>query len=146
MRVPRIRTKQTTGEVFVVCYKPRYGLESWQATTFFVHFPDVTLALPIYRISDVCWVHTPSSTPYYYQLQGMIHRKQVKSIVLVHRLQESTLGFAELAEVGQVWLTNSWEQILSVRSHCLMLPAWSQDISSPWFGWMQTSFTRSRIR
>ena len=89
--IPRIRTTQTTSEVFIMCYKPRDGLKSWQATTFLVHLPDVTLALSIRKISNRFWVFILSSIPYYYQLQDMIHRKQVKSIVLVHRLQGSTL-------------------------------------------------------
>lgn len=94
MSIPRIRTKQTTSEVFIVCYKPRDGLKSWQATTFLVHLPDVTLALPIRKISNRCRVLILSSIPYYYQLRGMIHQKQVKLIVLVHRLQGSTLDIS----------------------------------------------------
>ena len=37
-------------------------------------------------------------------------------------------------------------QTFSERSHCFMLPAWSQDINSPWLGCMTTSLTSSRTK
>ena len=36
---------------------------------------------------------------------------------------------------------SSWEQLFSAKSQILTLPALSQLMISPWFGWMTTSFT-----
>jgi hypothetical protein len=138
-----IWTQKDPGQVFLMCPKFRDSLIARKGWLLFVNFPDITFALD----GDLAWDCSRQGGELY-TLLFPATKHEPSEARLTDRIGTSPAG--ALRRVSTFWalktemLTSSWEQRFSDKSHCLMHPAWSQEMSSPWFGCTQTSLTGYR--